>query len=64
MVYGYVRVSAKDQNEDRQIIAMREVGVSEKNIYMDMLTHSIFRIFCYTSVTLIRERRWKEGKSG
>jgi len=35
MVYGYVRVSAKDQNEDRQIIAMREVGVSEKNIYMD-----------------------------
>ena len=33
MVYGYVRVSAKDQNEDRQIIAMREVGVSEKNIY-------------------------------
>lgn len=30
MVYGYVRVSAKDQNEDRQIIAMREVGVSEK----------------------------------
>lgn len=23
MVYGYVRVSAKDQNEDRQIIAMR-----------------------------------------
>lgn len=31
MVYGYVRVSAKDQNEDRQIIAMREVGVSEKN---------------------------------
>ena len=30
-----MRVSAKDQNEDRQIIAMREVGVSEKNIYMD-----------------------------
>ena len=30
MVYGSVRVSAKDQNEDRQIIAMREVGVSEK----------------------------------
>lgn len=29
-----------------------------------MLTHSIFRIFCYTSVALIWERRWKEGKSG
>lgn len=34
-VYGYVRVSGIDQNEDRQIIAMREVGVPENNIFMD-----------------------------
>ncbi len=34
-VYGYVRVSTKDQNEDRQMIALRELSVSEKNIYMD-----------------------------
>ena len=34
-VYGYVRVSSKDQNEDRQMIALREVGVSEKNIFVD-----------------------------
>lgn len=33
--YGYVRVSTKEQNEDRQIIAMREIGVPEENIYMD-----------------------------
>ena len=33
--YGYVRVSTKEQNEDRQMIAMREMGVPEKNIYMD-----------------------------
>lgn len=33
MVYGYVRVSSKDQNEDRQIIAMREYGV--KKIYLE-----------------------------
>ena len=33
--YGYVRVSAKDQNEDRQMIAMKEVGLDEKNIYLD-----------------------------
>lgn len=33
--YGYVRVSTKEQNEDRQIIAMREIGVQEENIYMD-----------------------------
>ena len=34
-VYGYVRVSSRDQNEDRQLIAMKEVDVSEKNIYLD-----------------------------
>ena len=43
MVYGYVRVSAKDQNEDRQIIAMREVGVSKKNIYMDKQSGKDFK---------------------
>ncbi len=34
-IYGYVRVSSTDQNEDRQMDAMREVGVTEKQIYMD-----------------------------
>jgi DNA invertase Pin-like site-specific DNA recombinase len=31
-IYGYVRVSSMDQNEDRQMAAMREKGVLEKNI--------------------------------
>ena len=35
MVYGYMRVSSKEQNEDRQRIAMKEAGVPQKNIYMD-----------------------------
>lgn len=35
MIYGYIRVSSTDQNEDRQLIAMREVGVPEQNIYLD-----------------------------
>ena len=43
MVQGYVSVSAKDQNEDRQIIAMREVEVSEKNIYMDKQSGKDFK---------------------
>lgn len=34
-VYGYVRVSSKDQNEDRQVITMREMQVPEENIYID-----------------------------
>ena len=34
-IYGYVRISTREQNEDRQLIALREVGVSDKNIFMD-----------------------------
>lgn len=34
-VYGYVRVSSKDQNEDRQVIMMREMQVPEDNIFVD-----------------------------
>lgn len=33
--YGYIRVSTKEQNEDRQRIAMREYGVPEENVYID-----------------------------
>lgn len=34
-VYGYIRVSSTDQNEDRQMVALREKGILEKNIYVD-----------------------------
>ena len=34
-IYGYVRVSTKEQNEDRQLIALHDVGVMHKNIYME-----------------------------
>lgn len=34
-IYGYVRVSSTDQNENRQLIALREQGVEEKNIFID-----------------------------
>ena len=33
--YAYVRVSSKDQNEDRQLVAVKEYGVERKNIYVD-----------------------------
>ena len=32
---GYIRVSTKDQNPDRQYHAMKEHGIQKKNIYMD-----------------------------
>lgn len=34
-VYGYIRVSSTDQNEDRQLVALREREVPEQNLYMD-----------------------------
>lgn len=34
-IYGYIRVSSKDQNEDRQVIALSACGIPKKNIFMD-----------------------------
>lgn len=34
-MYGYIRVSTREQNEDRQIIALRGKDIPERNIYMD-----------------------------
>ena len=31
--YGYGRISAKDQNEARQVQAFLEYGINEENIY-------------------------------
>lgn len=35
MQYGYIRVSSKEQNEDRQVIAMDKYGGDIKRIYID-----------------------------
>ena len=35
MKYGYVRVSTREQKEDRQLIAMNEFGVEQRNVYTD-----------------------------
>ena len=34
-VFGYIRVSSTDQNEDRQRIAMQKKGIEAKNLYID-----------------------------
>lgn len=34
-IYAYVRVSTREQNEDRQLIAMNELQVPKKNIFID-----------------------------
>ncbi len=41
-IYGYVRVSSTDQNEDRQMAAMSEIDVPPENIYTDKLSGKDF----------------------
>lgn len=41
-IYGYVRVPAKEQNEDRRLLALRDFAVLEKNIYMDKFSGKDF----------------------
>ena len=41
-IFGYMRVSTREQNEDRQRVALLEMGVPEKNIYMDKLSGKDF----------------------
>lgn len=40
--YGYVRVSAKDQNPERQIIAMQEAKIPRNHVYLDMMSGKDF----------------------
>lgn len=40
--YGYIRVSAKDQNPERQFLAMQEQHIKKKNIYLDKISVKSF----------------------
>ena len=42
IIYGYMRVSSIDQNEDRQLIELRKFGVADENIYMDKMSGKDF----------------------
>ena len=41
-IYGYVRVSTKEQNEDRQLLALREFPIESENIWMDKISGKDF----------------------
>ena len=34
-LYGYIRVSTREQNEDRQFLALKELSIPEKNLFTD-----------------------------
>ena len=40
--YGYIRVSAKDQNPERQLLAMQEQEIKQKNIFLDKMSGKSF----------------------
>lgn len=50
MTYAYIRVSSKDQNEDRQIIAATDFGIERKNIFIDKLSGKNFDRPAYQSL--------------
>ncbi len=51
IVYGYIRVSTKDQNEDRQRIALTEFHVPENHIFLDKLSGKDFERPQYKKLT-------------
>ena len=57
MIYGYVRVSSKEQNLDRQLFAMREFGVPGKQIFQDKMSGKDFERPAYKRLL----RRLKPG---
>ncbi len=49
-MYGYVRVSSKDQNEERQVIALKEFGIPDENIFVEKQSGKDFNRPVYQSV--------------
>lgn len=43
MEYGYARVSSKDQNEDRQMVALVKAGIQKQNIFIDKQSGKDFK---------------------
>jgi len=54
-IYGYVRVSSTDQNEGRQILAMRELHIPAERVFIDKLSGKDFQRPAYKS--LVRKLR-------
>ena len=46
-LYGYIRVSTREQNEDRQLVAMKNFGVPSENIFIDKQSGKDFNRLAY-----------------
>ena len=56
-IYGYVRVSSTDQNEDRQMLAMGELKIPDKQIFTDKISGKDFKRPAYQSLV----KKLKQG---
>jgi len=57
MIYGYIRVSTREQNEDRQLIALREIAVPEANLFMDKQSGKDFQRMDYHCFPLTTDQK-------
>ena len=53
IIYGYARVSTKDQNPDRQIKSLIDYGIDERNIITDICTGVNFRRNGYNALSKV-----------
>ena len=60
-IYGYIRVSTKEQCEERQLIALREFPVPDENIFMDKLSGKDFNRPQYKKLLRKLMRYQEEG---
>lgn len=56
-IYGYIRVSTREQNEARQRIALRNFPVSEENIFMDKQSGKDFNRIAYQRMVRKMKKR-------
>ena len=62
--YGYVRVSAIDQNEARQLLEMEQLGIKPENIFIDKQSGKDFNRPEYIRLMkLLKKRRFAVCKS-
>lgn len=55
-VFGYARVSSKEQNEERQLVAFKEYGIDERDIYIDKQSGKDFNREQYSTLKhILRE---------
>ena len=62
--YGYMRVSTREQNEDRQRIALLESGVPEENLYLDKQSGKDFKGLSQNTRRLLKNYDSRFTRSG